>query len=828
MRRRPHLTSESVAFNRAVDPRREKKMNGRLWISVEALVVIVLVCLVTAAVMPDTRADTPAAQAAAVEASPPARIRPSSPMSAPRNDAWTVVGVGGGGAQFIPAVSPHMPNVVLVRCDMTGAYISHDAGESWRMYNLRGGVRFFLFDPVDADIIYTATGSGLYRSTDRGSTWALVFPDPATVVGSAMPDDHAGERFITSDGRRRSIQAMAVDPEDSEVLYAVITEGGASALHVSRDLGRRWRSLGAVAGGASRVFVDKASPAENRTVGIFSAGAVDLLRNNRITRMPTPARFTSFSGGFDSQAGRAILYGTSGNRVYVSHDGGASWNEATSNVALGGTLQRASTIAASENFGEVAYVRITASGGGQTFNGLARTGDGGITWTHVVNTSARPGDRPDAPPNASWFYALYSRDASVASNSLSVAPNHPNIVYGTDFGRTMRTTDGGSTWFACYSDIRADYSATTRGLDVTTTYGYHIDPFNPMRHFITYTDIGLMRSEDGGVTWHISTTDVPRAWRNTTYWIEFDPEVEGLMWGVFCRNHDIPRPKMWRNTDPARYEGGVGISTDGGRTWTASNEGMPQTAPTHILLDPESPVGNRTLYVAATGTGVWKSTDNGKSWELRNNGLDYEQPFAWWIDRDRNGVLYLIVARRSEDGSYNNWRDGALYRSTDGAESWTKVQLPQGVNGPNGIAIDPEDPNRIYLALWGRRTAEDAVNGGIILTTDGGRTWREVLTRDQHIYDVTIDPRDPNILYACGFQHNAWRSDDRGETWSRIKGYNFKWGHRVIPDPFDPDMIYVTTFGGSVWYGPAKGDPDAVEDIVTPEVAYGNFRGRED
>ena len=41
-----------------------------------------------------------------------------------------------------------------------------------------------------------------------------------------------------------------------------------------------------------------------------------------------------------------------------------------------------------------------------------------------------------------------------------------------------------------------------------------------------------------------------------------------------------------------------------------------------------------------------------------------------------------------------------------------------------------------------------------------------------------------------------------------------------MPDPFNPKMVYVTTFGGSVWHGPADGDPSAVEDIVTPEVAH--------
>jgi hypothetical protein len=47
----------------------------------------------------------------------------------------------------------------------------------------------------------------------------------------------------------------------------------------------------------------------------------------------------------------------------------------------------------------------------------------------------------------------------------------------------------------------------------------------------------------------------------------------------------------------------------------------------------------------------------------------------------------------------------------------------------------------------------------------------------------------------------VWRSADRGLTWKRIPGFDFKWGHRVTVDPQDRGMIYITTFGGSVWHG---------------------------
>jgi len=145
--------------------------------------------------------------------------------------------------------------------------------------------------------------------------------------------------------------------------------------------------------------------------------------------------------------------------------------------------------------------------------------------------------------------------------------------------------------------------------------------------------------------------------------------------------------------------------------------------------------------------------------------------------------------------------------------------FPQNRKHP-GRPQDPEDPQRLYLAAWGRRVSTRDVDGGIFLSTDGGATWHNILARDRHVYDVTIDPRDPNVLYACGFSSSAWRSTDRGHTWERIRGYNFKWGHRVAPDPLDAARIYITTFGGSVWYGPATGDHDAVEDIVTPALAH--------
>jgi photosystem II stability/assembly factor-like uncharacterized protein len=307
---------------------------------------------------------------------------------------------------------------------------------------------------------------------------------------------------------------------------------------------------------------------------------------------------------------------------------------------------------------------------------------------------------------------------------------------------------------------------------------------------------------------------------NTTYWIEFDPEVKGRVWSVNSWTHDLPRPKMWRRKGIRDYRGGVCRSDDGGRTWTKSNAGMEETAATHILLDPTSPPTARVLYVAAFGRGVYKSVDGGKSWKLKNTGITQKEPFAWRIVRDSRGTLYVLVARRSEDGSIGTKGDGAIYKSTDGAENWRRVTMPEGSNAPNGLATDPGAPDRLYLAAWARDKGEHGEGGGIYMSVNAGDTWTRVLDRDRHVYDVAIDPRDARILYASGFESSAWKSSDRGESWTRIPGFNFKWGHRVIPDPEDSKKVYITTFGGGVWHGSVDGENRPL-DIVTPELQPG-------
>ncbi|PYV14095.1 MAG: hypothetical protein DMG21_19265 [Acidobacteria bacterium] len=552
--------------------------------------------------------------------------------SAQRFDAWRILGPGGGGAQFHPTVSPHDPNLVLVACDMTGAYISENGGASWRMFDLRSPVRSFAFDPLDPNVIYANTHV-LWRSADRGRTWSLVFPSPDSVTGLIMPDDHASPTLLTGENWSAYVTALAIDPADSKKLYVAVAEStrpsprATGALHValyfSDDRGAHWQRVQGLDEAAYEIYIDPRSPASDRTLYFVNFNSVTMRKAGVWRKEAPPAdkiKFMGTSAGF-SGGGALTVYALTyrldapSKELRISRDGGATW-EAANRALLGGlgaasSVPQLTAIGACLTHPEVAYVsydRLRLDG--QVFHGIAKTTDAGKTWELVWKEAQAPA------PNVhdAWITERFGTGWGAPAWSLGVAPTNPDICYQTDDGRTMRTLDGGKTWEAVYSHRLPDGTYTTTGLDVTTNYGVFFDAFDPRRMFIAYTDIGLFRSENGGQSWTSSTQGVPRRWVNTTYWIAFDPAVKGRVWGVMSYVHDLPRPKMWRRTSPEKFDGGVSISDDGGRTWRPSNQGMPPTAATDVLLDPTSPVNARVLYVTGFGKGVFKSADGGKTW----------------------------------------------------------------------------------------------------------------------------------------------------------------------------------------------------------------------
>jgi photosystem II stability/assembly factor-like uncharacterized protein len=753
---------------------------------------------------------------------------PSQAQGSSQNN-WKVIGPGGGGTMIGPTISPYDSRLVVEHCDMTGGYITHDNGQSWRMINLHGVINTFAFDPTNSQVIY-AGNAALWRSSDSGRSWKMLFPSPNRNTIEHQLGDHSDFSLTSGDPAYPGgeISAIAVAPtlnrESSErngrgqpehLFLSFEQKGHAAVIVASIDGGTSWSRLATL---PQRVLL--LIPQDSGLIAVSGSAAYRIANDGGTTELGhITSGFAGASAGHSSDS--ISIYTTSRDGgVYVSEDSGSHWRSAT--PALGQTSGRFQAIAASESHPEIAYVGFRdlqlADGKENLFNGIAKTTDSGRTWKVVFKESTKAA----ANLRGSWIEQRASQNGvSIffdAPYSIGVAPTNSDIAYATDLFRTYRTLDGGTTWQEMNSRQLQSGGWTSRGLDVTTDYGVQFDPFDSRHIYIDYTDIGLFQSADGGQSWRSSTKGIPEDWRNTTYWLAFDPSRHGLMWGAFSGIHDLPRPKMWRRRDTDQFTGGVAVSTDGGNHWQPSNTGLPSGSITHILLDPSSPVDRRTLYACAFGRGVFKSIDNGRSWTQKNNGIAGVEPFAWRITRDQKGTLYLVVARRSEgkQGAGNADSAGAIYRSTDGAEQWQPVNLPSGINGPTGLEVDPRNPQLLYLTAWGQEGEDADRNGGVYASDNGGITWRALFTQSQHVYDLTLDPHSPDSLYITGFDAAAYRSVDRGAHWSRIKGYDFKWGHRIIPDPNEPSHIYITTYGGGVWHGPAAGAATPIESIVAP------------
>lgn len=764
----------------------------------------------------------------------------------PANEQWEKLGPGGGGATFIPTFSFGSPDDFLIRCDMTGSYLTHSGGESYAQINYANGASAYAFDPNNANTIYIGS-TFLNRSTDGGKTWQQIFPKPSSVIKEKFEGDHAEYIAQTNDtlyNSRNGISAIRVDPAIKGGLYIGM---GADLLY-SSDGGETWNKE--TPGERILSLYTNASGAKDdlylftaKDIYVFNKSSHSLVRKNYD---PSMSPIFSITAGTFAKSDKMIIYalhqdttkeiiGEFGySELWKSEDRGESWKRIMDTIITNqhsGINPSYSMISCAEGDAANAYLvcnRYEQKNDGKLlyWYGALKTSNAGSSWKWVWKGGGGSGQYGVKD----GIGAINLKDAWVEKAfggeyirlmDVGVYPGDGNIAIVTDWYRTMKTMDGGKTWNQIYSDGKAGGAYTSRGLDVTTAYGVHFDPFDSNHVAISYTDIGYHHSFDRGKSWIRSANGVPVEWINTCYWLQFDPSVKGKIWSAWSGMHDIPRGKMTRNSGwKQKAKGGVCVSVDGGKSWRPTVEGMGYNSPaTSIVIDKKSPAGNRTLYAAVYNKGVFKSTDDGKTWTLKNKGIE-DNTCAFEITLAENGNLFLTV---SATPMYRNGKkgreiySGAVYRSKNGGETWTKLNVATGSLFPNGIAVDPTNPDRIYLGCWASIDLSDLIGGdvakatggnelvkmkgGIFMSEDGGNSWKSIFDDKQYVYDVTADEHHPGRIYCNTFNRAAYRSDDFGNSWKKIKGYDFHWGQRVIIDDNDAEDIYITTFGSSVLHG---------------------------
>ncbi len=188
-------------------------------------------------------------------------------------------------------------------------------------------------------------------------------------------------------------------------------------------------------------------------------------------------------------------------------------------------------------------------------------------------------------------------------------------------------------------------------------------------------------------------------------------------------------------------------------------------------------------YFGATGGGLWKTTDGGTTWKPVTDGqLGSASVGAVAVCKADPDVVYIGTGESEIRGNVEQG-DG-VYKSTDAGKTWTHLGLAATQN-ISKIRIAPDDCDHVYVAAFGVHSAPNPERG-VYKSTDGGKTWRKVLYRDDKTgaIDLIIDPNDPDVLYASLWE--AWRkswgfssggpgsgifkSTDAGEHWTEITG----------------------------------------------------------
>ena len=190
-----------------------------------------------------------------------------------------------------------------------------------------------------------------------------------------------------------------------------------------------------------------------------------------------------------------------------------------------------------------------------------------------------------------------------------------------------------------------------------------------------------------------------------------------------------------------------------------------------------------TFYLGAVNGGVWKTTDAGQTWQ------------SLWDEQPSGSIGTIAVAESDPNILYVGSGEGlqrpdlstgdGVYKSTDAGKTWTHLGLREGQQ-IGQIAIDPRDPNRVFVAVTGHPYGPNKERG-LYRSLDGGKTFKQVLYTDDQTgaSEVQIDPQHPNIVLAgmwqrqeAPWENGSWiggkggmyRSTDGGDTWKKLSG----------------------------------------------------------
>lgn len=281
-----------------------------------------------------------------------------------------------------------------------------------------------------------------------------------------------------------------------------------------------------------------------------------------------------------------------------------------------------------------------------------------------------------------------------------------------------------------------------------------IDPANPNTIYAA-TGGGVWRSDDGGQTWTLPGNGMAN---RSIEWIEVDPGNPSMIWAGI---DNTGGPGLWR-------------SPDRGKTW-----GYPRPDATSSMLGQPiafAPSNPSIIYAPSTNLH-YRSSDGGKTWEsFRVTGQD---AYAFAIDPKNPKIIYA-----GGRGSSHQMR-----RSSDGGKSWKAVGPGLPVQSIKLISIPREAPSTIYVTSG---------FGDLFKSEDGGDSWTQLdlgLQGTDKLFSLDLDPHDPLTLLA-GTENGLRKSTDGGESWSTVGGGLGNWFVKGVAfHPKQKGTVYAGTTG---------------------------------
>jgi len=289
-------------------------------------------------------------------------------------------------------------------------------------------------------------------------------------------------------------------------------------------------------------------------------------------------------------------------------------------------------------------------------------------------------------------------------------------------------------------------------------------PNDDQTYFAGYTGGGLWKTDDAGLTWRpIADAVLQTGSVGDIAVSESDPNVIYVGMGEHA-----PRGVM------TFFGDGVYKSIDGGQSW--SHVGLEKTRHiSEVVIHPNNP---DVVFVAAQGAlhgpgeerGIYKSSDGGKSWKKvlyvdENSGAS-----SLSIDYHNPRILYAATwqHRRLPWKVESGGPGCAIWKSTDGGESWSKISegLPKEM-GKIGVSVSRANPNRIYAIVEAEKS-----KAGLYRSDNGGASWahlsndQNITSRSWYYMEVFADPQNADIVYVLNAP--MMRSIDGGKTFSNI------------------------------------------------------------